>query len=175
VVFFHCIRVKLNALQSKFANDIVGANDRVATLSFGEGVTCGYPTQYNCFQVVDDASANCGIAGANHRFVKHDANHRQVRCSSAILFFENFFSFDLLKFHSLTSNYMHTHTYNIYIHRYVSRLIESTCGMPSLCGSSRRQSRVAKRSASLKPTRRATKVVRCVAASDRAVRAVRAA
>jgi hypothetical protein len=38
------------ALQERFARDVVGADDRVATLCFGEGVSCGYPTQYNCYQ-----------------------------------------------------------------------------------------------------------------------------
>ena len=60
-------------------------------------MTCGYPTPYNCFQVarvvvvvapttcdgattqvVSDESANCGVGGARDRFVKLDANHRQV-------------------------------------------------------------------------------------------------
>jgi hypothetical protein len=48
---------------------------RVPTLSIGEAVTCGYPTRYNCVQVVSDASARlCDTCS----FVKLDHDHRMI-------------------------------------------------------------------------------------------------
>lgn len=48
---------------------------RVPTLSIGEAVTCGYPTRYNCVQVVSDASARLCDACP---FVKLDHDHRRI-------------------------------------------------------------------------------------------------
>lgn len=60
---------QLSQLQSAFLQR------RVPTLSIGEAVTCGYPTRYNCVQVVSDASARlCDVCP----FVKLDHDHRLI-------------------------------------------------------------------------------------------------
>eukprot|EP01116_Phalansterium_solitarium_P017403 TRINITY_DN4279_c0_g1_i1.p2 TRINITY_DN4279_c0_g1~~TRINITY_DN4279_c0_g1_i1.p2 ORF type:complete len:484 (-),score=148.98 TRINITY_DN4279_c0_g1_i1:88-1539(-) len=51
---------------------------QVATLSFGENDKTCIGSNYTCFQLVSDESANPAFAGPLHQFVKLDFNHRMV-------------------------------------------------------------------------------------------------
>eukprot|EP01114_Cavostelium_apophysatum_P016720 TRINITY_DN4813_c0_g1_i2.p1 TRINITY_DN4813_c0_g1~~TRINITY_DN4813_c0_g1_i2.p1 ORF type:complete len:967 (-),score=177.73 TRINITY_DN4813_c0_g1_i2:15-2915(-) len=51
---------------------------KVSTLSFGENDRTCIGSQYTCFQLVADESANPGFEGTLHEFMKLNLNHRQV-------------------------------------------------------------------------------------------------